>query len=68
MKIMPMSNDPDSVHDHSDAELLRAFAKARDEAAFSEIVRRHVVMVHSTALRLTGQAALAEEIAQNVFV
>src|SRR5688572_24849114 len=52
----------------TDAELLRRYAKARDETAFAELVRRHLNLVYAAALRRTnGRTHLAEEIAQKVF-
>ena len=52
-----------------DSELLQRYAAERDEAAFAELVRRHVNLVHSAALRqLNGDAQLAEDAAQLVFV
>jgi len=53
--------------DATDAELLAAFARNRDEDAFRELVRRHLGMVFATARRLVGDAHEAEEIAQTVF-
>ena len=51
-----------------DSELLERYATERDEAAFAELVRRHVNHVYSTALRLVGgDAHLAEDAAQTVF-
>lgn len=51
-----------------DAQLLRRYAQARDEAAFTEFVGRHFNLVYFTALRGTGgNAALAQDIAQAVF-
>jgi RNA polymerase sigma factor (sigma-70 family) len=51
-----------------DPELLERYATGRDEAAFAELVRRHVNHVYSTALRLVGgDAHLAEDAAQTVF-
>jgi RNA polymerase sigma factor (sigma-70 family) len=51
----------------SDFERLRAFSRAGDQNAFRELVRSHLNLVFSTALRNTGDAGAAEEIAQNVF-
>lgn len=52
-----------------DAALLRQYAMSRDEAAFTEFVRRHVNLVYFAALRRTaGNAALAEDVAQKVFI
>lgn len=53
----------------SDDELLRDFAGRGDEAAFAELVRRHVDLVYSAALRQVGRDAhLAHDVAQLVFV
>lgn len=51
-----------------DTELLRRYVKARDEAAFAELVRRHLNVVYAAAIRRTnGRTHLAQEIAQKVF-
>lgn len=50
-----------------DRELLEAYAANRSEAAFGELVRRHLSWVYSVALRHMGDASLAEEVAQSVF-
>lgn len=51
-----------------DAQLLRDFAATRSEAAFAEIVRRQVALVHSAALRqVNGDAHLAQDVTQLVF-
>ena len=36
---------------NEDAELLRLYAEDHDEAAFAELVQRHVNLVYSVALR-----------------
>ncbi len=52
-----------------DAELLRRFVHEHDEAAFAELVRRHVDLVYSAALRQArGNAHRAEEATQKVFI
>jgi RNA polymerase sigma factor (sigma-70 family) len=51
----------------TDADLLRQFARGESQDAFAEIVRRHLDLVHSAALRQVRSAQLAEEIAQSVF-
>jgi len=56
------------MHDLTDLELLRAYHRQGSDAAFAELVRRHVSLVYSTALRRVGIAAQAEEITQVVFV
>src|SRR5664279_1906712 len=51
-----------------DRELLEAYARDRSEAAFGQLVRRHLAWVYSVALRHLGNRALAEDVAQSVFV
>jgi RNA polymerase sigma factor (sigma-70 family) len=51
----------------SDLDLLRQFARENSQDAFTEIVRRHVNLVYSAALRQVRSTQLAEEIAQSVF-
>ena len=50
-----------------DHTLLSRFAKAKDETAFTELVRRHLDLVYGVCLRRTGSRSLAEELVQNVF-
>ncbi len=51
-----------------DAELLRCYAENRAEDAFAELVRRHVNLVYSCALRqVNGDAHLAQDVTQVVF-
>lgn len=53
---------------NDDAALLRRYAEQRSEAAFAELVRRHLDLVYSAALRrLGGDAHRAADIAQQVF-
>jgi RNA polymerase sigma factor (sigma-70 family) len=51
----------------SDLDLLRRFALENAQDAFAEIVRRHLNLVYSAALRQVRSPQLAEEIAQSVF-
>jgi RNA polymerase sigma factor (sigma-70 family) len=51
-----------------DWQLLQAYAKDRSEAAFAELVKRHLNWVYSVALRHVGDRHLAEDVAQSVFV
>jgi RNA polymerase sigma factor (sigma-70 family) len=51
----------------SDSDLLRLFARKNSQDAFTEIVRRHVNLVYSAALRQVRSPQLAEEVAQSVF-
>src|SRR5213593_3370533 len=51
-----------------DAQLLRRYAEAGSESAFSELVSRHIDLVYSAALRqVGGDAHLAQDVAQTVF-
>ena len=52
----------------TDNHLLARYARHHEEAAFRELVERHINQVHSAALRESkGSAAPAEEITQEVF-
>jgi RNA polymerase sigma factor (sigma-70 family) len=56
-----------------DMTLVREFAAgnsgtANAESAFAALVQRHIGLVHSAALRQAGDAHLAEEITQAVFI
>ena len=54
---------------NDDATLLRTYADQGSEAAFAELVRRHVDLVYGVALRRTGgDAHSAADIAQQVFI
>jgi len=51
-----------------EAELIRRYAEDRSEAAFEEVVRRNLNLVHSAAIRqVGGNPAAAADIAQAVF-
>ncbi len=53
---------------NDDADLLRRYANEGEEQAFAELVRRHVNLVYSAALRqLNGDAHLAADATQLVF-
>jgi uncharacterized protein (TIGR03435 family) len=51
-----------------DMDLVREYASRQSEAAFETLVSRHVSLVYSAALRQVGDAHLAEEISQAVFI
>jgi RNA polymerase sigma factor (sigma-70 family) len=56
------------VNQSSDQDLLREYARSGSEGAFSELTRRYVDLVYSAALRLVRDSALAEDVAQGVFL
>ena len=51
----------------TDLQLLARYTRDRGEDAFAEIVRRHLDLVHSAALRQVRSPQLAEEVAQSAF-
>lgn len=52
----------------NDTELLRRYAEEHSETAFSQLVREHLNLVYSAALRETnGDSGLAEDLSQAVF-
>src|SRR5438552_6218887 len=52
----------------NDRELLREYLDGGSERAFQSLVQRPVDLVYWTAVRRIGDAGLAEEVTQNVFV
>jgi RNA polymerase sigma factor (sigma-70 family) len=53
--------------DETDLQLIAQYARENSQDAFAEIVRRHIGLVHSAALRQVRSPELAEEVAQSVF-
>jgi RNA polymerase sigma-70 factor (ECF subfamily) len=58
---------PEDLHDVSDAGLVMAISRYRQEA-LAEAYRRHAGAVFGLARRLLGDVTLAEEIVQEVFL
>jgi len=56
------------VNDPSDQQLLRDYAAGQSEAAFTELVRRHVDLVFSAARRMTGEEQSARDATQAAFI
>src|SRR5947209_8101678 len=56
------------MNSQTDQQLLRDYTRRRSEAAFAELVRRHVDFVYSAALRMVRDAHLAEDVTQSVFM
>src|ERR1700690_3169895 len=51
-----------------DMDWLRQFARSGSDEAFAALVRRHVNLVYSVALRRLGNPHEAEEVTQAVFI
>lgn len=51
-----------------DWDLLQTYAKNRSDAAFAELVQRHLDWIYSAALRQVRDPHLARDVAQTVFV
>ena len=54
--------------EHTDQELLARYRQAGDKDALQELIRRHLDMVYSAALRLVRDRHLADDVTQAVFI
>lgn len=63
--VIPLATDEDR---RADERRLVDQAKAGDMTAFEELYRRNVGRVFALCMRMAGDASLAEELAQDVFV
>src|SRR5207248_883166 len=57
-----------TLSESSDRDLLGRYVAGRDEAAFSELVRRHGPLVWGTSRRVLGDAHAAEDVFQATFL
>ncbi len=56
------------MNTQTDQQLLRDYAGSRSETAFAELVRRHIDIVYSAALRMVCDSHQAKDVTQGVFV
>jgi RNA polymerase sigma factor (sigma-70 family) len=56
------------VNAQTDQQLLQDYAARHSEAAFAELVRRHIDLVYSAARRMVCDSHQAEDVTQAVFV
>ena len=67
MSIAPTTNFLEIELAESDMSLLQRFRDARDQEAFTEIVRRYAAAVFSTCIRILGDRARADDVSQETF-
>jgi RNA polymerase sigma factor (sigma-70 family) len=65
---LPWAGIINQMPDPLDMDLVREFARGHSEAAFTELVQRHLPLVYSVALRYTGNDRDAQDVAQAVFI
>lgn len=56
------------MNDRTDQQLLSEYASGDSQAAFGELVRRHLDLVYSAAVRMVVDPHLAEDVTQSVFL
>ncbi|HEX5223178.1 MAG TPA: sigma-70 family RNA polymerase sigma factor [Verrucomicrobiae bacterium] len=56
------------MNEQTDQELLRNYIERKSDSAFAALVERYIDLVHSAALRMSGDPHSAKDITQCVFV
>lgn len=62
------NNDTPAQQSPDDMALVREYAASQSDFVFAQLVARHLNFVYSSALRRTGDAQLAGDVAQAVFI
>lgn len=65
--MLALPDHPLLLDDFTDLELLDRYRSAGDQEAFAEIVNRYAAAVFSTALRILGDRARADDVSQDTF-
>ena len=68
MSTFAVGGDNSLMPDANDMDLVREFARRNSEAAFTELVQRHINLVYSVARRCTGNDGDAHDVTQAVFI
>src|ERR1039457_4648904 len=66
--LLPSAGIIHQMPDAQDMDLVREFVQDNSDAAFAELVRRHLNLVYSVARRCTGNDEDARDVAQTVFI